>query len=128
MSDDQPDRPRSLVRLEDTRLEEFSWGRIRWAANAEIGASEHLTVGRVDIDPHRENPRHHHPNCDEIVYVLSGRITHFVGDESFEMKADDATVIPRDVLHQAVNHDDETSQLLVTYDTGRRQTVFEKSD
>jgi quercetin dioxygenase-like cupin family protein len=127
VSDNDPDKPRALVSMEDSKLEEYPWGRIRWSANAELGGSQSLTVGRVDINPRSENPQHYHPNCDEVVYVLSGRITHQVGDESFEMNAGDATVIPRDVPHQAVNNQDEKSELLVTYDTGRRETVFEES-
>lgn len=125
MSGKEPDKPRALVGLEDTELEEYPWGQIRWSANAELGGSDHLTVGRVDINPHSENPQHYHPNCDEVVYIVSGRITHLVGDESFPMTAGDATVIPKNVLHQAVNQEEETSVLLVTYDTGRRETVFE---
>ena len=125
MSETDSEKPRALVGLEDTLLEEFPWGRIRWSANAELGESEHITVGRVDINPRCENPKHYHPNCDEVVYVLSGRITHLVGDESFEMKAGDATIIPKDVPHQAINNEEVKTELLVTYNTGRRQTVGE---
>ena len=128
MSDDGADKPRALVALEDAQLEEYPWGRIRWSANAGLGGAERLTVGRVDIQPHRENPKHSHPNCDEVGYVLSGHITHLVGDESFPMQAGDATVIPEGILHQAVNDGDQPAELLVTYDTGRRETVFEGQD
>ena len=43
--------------------------------------SDTMTVGRCYIDPGCANPRHHHPNCDEILVVVHGSVEHSAGDE-----------------------------------------------
>ena len=116
---------KSLVRAQDSLLEEFPWGRIRWSVNAELTGSQHLTVGRVEINPRSSNPRHYHPNCDEVVYLVSGRIDHLVDEEWYEMEAGDAIHVPQGVLHQGRNQADEPAILVISYNTGRRQTVGE---
>ena len=123
MSETTPPQP--LVRAEDTALEEFPWGHIRWSINADLNGSEHLTLGRVEINPRSENPRHYHPNCDEVVYVVSGHITQMVGEKWYAMESGDAIHVPRGVWHQARNRADYPAILLISYDTGRRQTVGE---
>ena len=65
----------------DSHLDEYPWGHIRWSVNAELTGSEGLTVGRVHLDAHAQNPRHYHPNCDEALYVISGRTEHLVGEK-----------------------------------------------
>lgn len=116
------------VRAEDGPLEEFPWGCIHWSANAELTGSEHLTVGRVEINPRSNNPRHYHPNCDEVVYVVSGSIAHLVGEDWYDMEAGDAIHVPQGVWHQARNRADDPAVLVIAYNTGRRQTVGEGFD
>ena len=116
---------KSLVRVQDGLLEEFSWGNIHWSMNSELAGSEHLTVGRVEINPHSNNPRHYHPNCDEVVYVVSGRIAHLVDEQWYEMEAGDAIHVPQGVWHQGRNQADEPAILVISYNTGLRQTVGE---
>ena len=115
----------SLVRAQDGPLEEFPWGHIRWSMNAELAGSEHLTVGRVEINPRSSNPRHYHPNCDEVVYVVSGRIAHLVDEDWYEMEAGDSIHVPQGVWHQGRNDADEPAILVISYNTGRRQIVVE---
>ncbi|MGE5558927.1 MAG: cupin domain-containing protein [Bacillota bacterium] len=67
-----------------------SWGSLQWLAGKGIGDSEDTAAGRVIIKKGACNPRHAHPNCDEILYLLQGRLEHTVGDEK-------VTVAPGDV-------------------------------
>ena len=116
---------KSLVRVQDGLLEKFPWGNIHWSMNAELAGSENLTVGRVVINPHSNNPRHYHPNCDEVVYLVSGRISHLVDEDWYEMEAGDAVHVPQGIWHQGRNDSDESAVLVISYSTGRRQTVGE---
>jgi quercetin dioxygenase-like cupin family protein len=52
-------------------------------------------VGRVIIQPGRSNPRHSHTTCEEVLYLLRGRLRHTVGDEVVILEAGDTlTVAP----------------------------------
>src|ERR1700761_7419358 len=80
---------------------DFPWGRITWTVSRSLGNSAAMTFGRVLMRAGMSNPRHRHPNCDEILHLLSGRIDHTLGAETFVMEAGDTISIPAGVWHQA---------------------------
>src|SRR5437763_13164918 len=57
-------------------VEETSWGRLVWMIAGRLGNSATMTVGKSYIYPGSANPRHYHPNCDEVLHVLAGDIEH----------------------------------------------------
>ncbi len=65
-----------VTRAADRQVIEQTWGRITWYASGPLGNSRTMTVGEAVIRPGQENPRHYHPNCDEILHVVRGRILH----------------------------------------------------
>jgi quercetin dioxygenase-like cupin family protein len=79
-----------------------------------------MTVGRVVIKPGRSNPRHCHDNCEEVLYLLQGQLTHSFGDESIDMAAGDTLVVPPGVMHNAINTGDTDADIIVAYPTGDR--------
>jgi quercetin dioxygenase-like cupin family protein len=102
------------------------WGELTWFANAELGNSDALTVGRCVLRPGRENPRHRHPNCDEVLVVLGGRIRHTIaGAEDAEMGPGDTITIPAGLAHRALNIAAEDAVLLIAFTSARRQVVGE---
>ncbi len=107
------------------RVEPQEWGRLEWMVAASEGNSDVLTVGKCYIEPGRNNPVHHHPNCDEVLHVIAGRIRHRVGDEYLEMGPGDTISIPLGSVHNATNIGDETCELLICFDTANRQVVGE---
>lgn len=114
---------RCLVRGAAVETQRFDWGDITWMDSAELTGNEALTVGVVNIHAGAANPPHHHPNCDESLYLLEGELRHFVGDAAFDMKAGDLIHIPRGVSHHAESVGRETARMVVSYNTGRREVV-----
>jgi len=114
---------RSRHEAEAKRIEE-DWGSLTWLANKVLTNCEDLTVGRVIIKRGMSNPRHCHPNCSEVLYLLKGTIRHIIGDEAFVMKAGDTSITPAGVMHIAINLGDEDADMIVVYPSGQRQ--FEK--
>jgi len=114
-----------LTARADVLVEPQPWGRLEWMVSDALGNSDTLTVGKCFIDPGQQNPVHHHPNCDEVLSVISGRIRHRVGDEYVEMTAGDTISIPRGSVHNATNIGDEQCELLICFDTARREVVGE---
>ena len=120
-----PDLDTALARVADHETEDTPWGRLVWMVSGKQGNSETMTVGRCYIAPGQENPRHYHPNCDEILHVLEGTIEHTFDDETVPMSAGDTISIPSGVLHNARNVGDSEAVFVITFSSADRQAVGE---
>lgn len=102
-----------------------AWGSLCWVATEELTHTPGLTLGRVTLQPGASNPRHSHPNCDEVLYVLRGRLQHETGGEITILEAGDTLAIPAGVAHQAVNIGTEEADTMVAYSSGQREFKLE---
>jgi quercetin dioxygenase-like cupin family protein len=84
-----------------------------------------MTVGEAVIKPGQENPRHFHPNCDEVLHVIRGHILQTVGDKSVEMNEGDTVSIPAGIRHNAKNIGTEDAVLAISFSSATRQTIGE---
>ena len=107
------------------RFAETSWGSLRWLAGKEIGNAEGLTVGRVIIKAGHCNPRHAHNNCEEVLYLLAGRLEHSIGDETVTLEAGESITLPAGVFHDARSIGGADADMLVVYNAGRRDFTLE---
>ncbi len=96
------------------------WGSLIWLANRKIGNAEGLTLGRVIIKKGCSNPRHSHPNCEEALYLLSGRLEHTLGDEKVILGPGDTIVLNAGVPHNATSIGQEDADMIVAYSSGVR--------
>jgi quercetin dioxygenase-like cupin family protein len=101
------------------------WGTLYWAATQDTAGTAGLTLGRVTLKSGASNPRHSHPNCDEVLYVLSGRLRHETGGEITILEAGDVLAIPAGVPHQAVSIGTEAADTIVAYSSGNREFTIE---
>ncbi len=101
------------------------WGSLNWLASHALTGSA-VTVGRTTIRPGHHNPRHCHPNCEEVLHLLAGRIEHSIGDETFILEAGDTITIPPGIFHNAVNLGDTDADMIVVFSTGHRGFVPER--
>jgi mannose-6-phosphate isomerase-like protein (cupin superfamily) len=83
-----------------------------------------MTIGVCRFDTGKGNPLHYHPNCDEVLYVISGRCRKFIGPKSVEMGPGDCVRIPRGEPHRAETLGSAPMVCLIAYDTPRREVVF----
>ena len=105
--------------------DDTSWGSLRWLANQDVGNAEGLTLGRVVIKRGQSNPRHCHPSSEEVLYLLTGRLEHTLGGETFTLGPGDVLSIPPGVFHNARSTGDEDAEMIVAYSTGKRDFVLE---
>ena len=109
-------------RPEQYSVQEFDWGRLVWMISGPDGSSETMTVGMCYIKPGQANPVHFHPNCDEVLHMLQGRISHTRGtDPEVEMQAMDTISIPSGVPHNARNVGDQEAIMLVSFSSADRK-------
>lgn len=107
----------------EATVQAFDFGELVWYANGKMGNSETMTFGRAILKAGQANFRHYHPNCEEILHVLSGRIVHSLGDELYPMGPGDTIVVPPEVVHNASNDGEETAVMSILFSTPDRQTV-----
>ena len=106
------------------RIEE-PWGSLNWLASAQIGNATGVTVGRVTIQPGQSNPQHSHTTCEEVLYLLRGRLRHSIGEEEVILESGDTLTVPAFVTHHATNIGDEDADMTVAYSSGERDFRLE---
>ncbi len=90
------------------------------------GTSDNLTLGRVTFKPGESNPGHHHPNCEEILFVVSGTIEHTLPEGGTTLlEPGDCVVLPTGNKHFAKNVGDDEAVVIVAFSAGDRQTIGE---
>ncbi|MBL6957892.1 MAG: cupin domain-containing protein [Rhodospirillales bacterium] len=58
-----------------------------------------IKVGIVEYEKGEVPPVHVHPNDEQWIYMLEGRLAHLLGDEVFTIGPGDLVLIPRNVVH-----------------------------
>lgn len=103
------------------------WGQLTWYASGSLGNGGGMTVGRCLIKPGRENPKHLHPNCSEVLVVQAGTIRHTSGEkgEEVELGPGDVITIPPGFYHQARNVGATDAVLFIAFSSPDRQVQGE---
>ena len=106
--------------------QETPWGQLTWFASGKQGNSKTMTVGRCVIHPGQANPLHSHPNCEEVLHVLAGRISHTLdGSHEVEMGPGDTICVPPHMVHHARNIGSQNAVLAICFSSPDRQTKGE---
>jgi quercetin dioxygenase-like cupin family protein len=115
----------NAVRADSLMTSVHDWGRIVFFASHLVGNAPEHSMGRCEILPGKELPKHYHPNCSEIVHVERGSISHTVdGDQLQQFHRGDTIVVPRGFPHQAINIGPETAVLLISFSAPDREVVL----
>lgn len=83
--------------------ETFEWGSIQWLLNGKLSPGAAQTLGICRILPGQGNPLHYHPNCEELLYMLTGTGRHSLGGAWIDLKPGMAIRVPTGVRHNLVN-------------------------
>jgi quercetin dioxygenase-like cupin family protein len=115
----------AVMRRGDVPQEAYPGGEIHWLTSRKTNGARELTFGHTVIEVGQRNPLHRHPNCEEVLYVLSGEIEHYIeGTPKERMGPGDTILVPRNLIHQAVNVGASSAQLLVAFSSAERETVI----
>jgi len=116
----------SLRKKSDAIVQAERWGSLCWLAGSDVGNAKSLTLGQVVIRRGQSNPRHCHPDSEEALYLLRGRLEHTVGDEVVILDPGDTLVIPPGLFHNATSIGDSDAEMIVAYSTAARGFVLEE--
>jgi len=112
------------TRAEQIPAQEFTWGTLKWVCNEKLAPGAQQTIGLATILPGHGNPLHFHPNCEEVLYVISGCGTHSSEGQTIDLKPGTTLCIPVGVKHKLANTGSEPLKTLVSFSSGDRKTVF----
>ncbi len=116
------------MRKGEVPREAYAWGDIHWLTSHAANGAKELTLGFTSVAPGGRNPLHRHPNCEEVLYVLSGEIEHFVeGTPNARLRVGEAILIPRNLKHQAINIGSVPAELLVAFSSAQRESILENA-
>jgi quercetin dioxygenase-like cupin family protein len=60
---------------------------------------EFIKVGIVTYQEGEVPPPHYHPNDEQWIYLLEGRLAHLLGEEVYTIGPGDLVHIPRNIVH-----------------------------
>jgi quercetin dioxygenase-like cupin family protein len=114
----------TIIRSADVPLDSYDWGKLQWlVANRTVPGCEQ-TFGVSTIGAGRRNPLHYHPNCEEILYVVSGTCEHSFDGWAAPLGPGDTIVIPAGVKHNLVNTGTTDVVCIISFSSPNRETVF----
>lgn len=120
--------PNFVAALGDTPSFTGDWGRLTWLVSEKAMPGAEQTLGVVTIQPGKRNPLHAHPNCEELLYVVSGQCEHLLGEDRCTLGPGNVIRIPRGVPHWARCISDEPLVAVISFSSGDRQTTSYEGD
>lgn len=116
----------TITNLKDAKhVVDMDWGKIQWLCSKEIDQNAEMTFGMVYINAGDSNARHIHPNCEELIFVVSGECDHSLGDKTYHLKPGMMLRIPANVPHHATTTSWEPCKMIIAYSSSERETVGE---
>jgi len=102
-----------FVMNSDVPVENFDWGSAGMR-NAPPGTGcQSFVVMDVRLDPGFFHAFHKHPNQDEMITIVAGKVTQYLEGESTVLGPGDSVYIDKDVVPGSYNDFDEPAQLAV---------------
>jgi quercetin dioxygenase-like cupin family protein len=117
-----------VTRAADGEKVATGWGELNWKITDQSMSGTEMTFGTCFIQAGKRNALHSHPNCEEILYVVSGECEHRIDEETVLLKAGDAIRIPRNVRHWAKALGSEPLFALIVFSSGQRQAISHEGD
>jgi len=102
-----------FIKNDDVQTESFDWGSAGMRCSLPGTGCESFVVMDVRLDPGFFHGFHKHPDQDEMITVVSGKVTQYLEGESTVLGPGDSVYIDKDVVHGSYNDFDEPAQLAV---------------
>ena len=87
----------------DVEPEKLDWGLLRWLSHPPSTGANQLTVIEVTLAPGKGHDFHRHPDQEEVLYVISGTVEQWVGQEKRIIGPGDTAFLPADMVHASFN-------------------------
>ena len=92
--------------------EVLDWGRLRWLSNPPSTGAKDLTVINVTLAPGKGHDFHKHPDQEEVIYVVAGRVEQWVDREKRILGPGDSAFLPAGTVHASFNVGDGEANIV----------------
>jgi quercetin dioxygenase-like cupin family protein len=99
----------------DVETQDVGIATLRWICHPASTAAEQMTVAEAIFAPGQGHSFHMHPEQEETIYVVSGRIEQWVGKERRLLAPGDAAFMPPGTVHASFNASDGDSRLIAIF-------------
>ena len=100
-----------FVIARDTKLEVNDWGKLGWLSNPPNTGAKQLTVIDVNLDPGKGHNFHKHPDQEEVILVIAGKVEQWVDREKRILGPGDSAFISAGVVHASFNVGDRPAKI-----------------
>ena len=101
-----------FVVAKDVTPDVLDWGTLRWLSNPPNTGAETLTVINVAITPGNGHDFHKHPDQEEVIYVVSGKVEQWVDRDKRILGPGDSAFLPGGVVHASFNVGDGDANIV----------------
>jgi len=102
-------------------LIEQLYGTLEWLAGSDQGNAEELSMGRMVMLPGTTNELHAHANCEELIYVVRGRVEHNIDGRTIQQTAGEVRIVPKGTSHMTTNTGKDEAELLIFFSSASRE-------
>jgi quercetin dioxygenase-like cupin family protein len=88
---------------------------LRWMCHPASTGARQLTVVEATLAPGKGHSFHQHPDQEEMVYVVSGKVEQWVGRERRILGPGDAAFMPAGTVHASFCAGDGEARLLAVF-------------
>lgn len=92
--------------------EVLDWGSLRWLSHPPSTGAGQLTVIEVTLEPGKGHDFHKHPDQEEVLYVVAGKIEQWVDREMKILGPGDSAFVPADMVHASFNAGDTGARIV----------------
>ena len=101
-----------FVLANETKPEVLDWGKLGWLSNPPNTGASQLTVIDVNLAPGKGHDFHKHPDQEEVIYVVAGKVEQWIDREKRILGPGDSAFIPEGVVHASFNVGDGNASIV----------------
>ena len=95
----------------DVKQDELDIARLGWLCNPASTGATQITVIEGTFFPGKGHSFHYHADQEELIYVLSGTLEHWIEQEKRILRAGDSVFMPAGIVHATFNAGPEDARV-----------------
>ena len=96
----------------DVEPEVLDWGSLKWMSHPPSTGAQQLTVIDVSLAPGKGHDFHKHPDQEEVLYIIAGKVEQWVDREKRILGPGDSAFVPADMVHASFNIGDGEARII----------------
>ncbi|WP_046867591.1 cupin domain-containing protein [Microvirga massiliensis] len=104
--------PGKFILRDDVKRDELEIARLGWLSNPAATGAKHLTVIEGTFLPGKGHSFHYHADQEELIYVVSGTVEHWIEQEKRTLSPGDSVFMPAGVVHATFNTSAEDAKVI----------------